>query len=103
MTDFSGQNDSSELRLSPESIEALARRLAELLGPKEETRKPGRLISAQAVSEWWGVNRRWVYDHADELGARRLGSGKRPRLRFDPSVVAERLGVPEDRGGRDVR
>ena len=60
-------------------------------------------LSAEAVSDWWGVGRRWVYDHADELGARRLGTGKRPRLRFDPDEVAELLGVPDDRGGRDAR
>jgi hypothetical protein len=103
MSGFPGHDEIPELRLSPESVEALARRLAELLGPSDETRKPRKLISAEAVSDWWGVGRRWVYDHADELGARRLGTGKRPRLRFDPDEVAERLGVPDDRGGRDAR
>lgn len=92
-----------ELRLSPESVEALAHRLAELLAPQHPERPRNRLISAEDVSRWWGVGRRWVYDHADELGARRLGAGRRPRLRFDPEVVSERLealtGAP---AGRDA-
>jgi hypothetical protein len=90
-----------ELRLDPESIEALARCLAELLVPGAETSGRRQLISAGEVAEWWGVGRRWVYDHAEELGARRLGAGRRPRLRFDPDEVAERLG--ELAAGRDAR
>jgi hypothetical protein len=90
-------SQAGEVRLDPESIEALARRLAELLASSEEQQPRKRLISAEAVSEWWGVSRRWVYEHADRLGARRIGTGRRPRLRFDPDEVAERLGEP---GGR---
>ncbi|MBN8870537.1 MAG: hypothetical protein J0H66_11715 [Solirubrobacterales bacterium] len=94
-----------ELRLAPESIEALARRLAELIGPDQEPAAPRRerLVTAEAVSEWWGVGRRWVYDHADYLGAKRLGAGKRPRLRFDPTEVADRLGPPDPKGGSRAR
>jgi len=77
-----------ELRLAPESVEALARRLAELLAAES---RPRRLLSAAEVSEWWGVERSWVYAHAEALGARRLGAGERPRLRFDPDEVDERL------------
>jgi hypothetical protein len=97
---------SEELHLSPESVEALARRLAELLTPSSQRpeRPRNRLISAEEVSRWWGVGRRWVYDHADELGARRLGSGQRPRLRFDPEEVAERLDeLTGAQGGRHAR
>jgi hypothetical protein len=84
-----------ELRLAPESIEALALRLAELLGPEPAPRGGNReRISAAEVARLWGVARRWVYDHAEELGASRLGSGPRPRLRFDPDEVAARLGEP---------
>ena len=88
-----------EVRLDLESIEALAQRLAELLAPKEEA--PGRLITAEEVAYRWGVGRRWVYDHADELGAHRLGGGPRPRLRFDPDEVAERLGRLGEEGRVD--
>ncbi len=84
-----------ELRLAPESIEALALRLAELLGSAPAARGGnGEWITAAEVARLLGVARRWVYDHAEELGASRLGSGPRPRLRFDPDEVAERLGEP---------
>jgi hypothetical protein len=85
----------AEIRLAPEAIEALARRLAELLAaasPKPEAvsaRK--KMLSAAEVAELFGVSRCWVYDHAEVLGAWRLGSGARPRLRFDPDEVAERI------------
>lgn len=87
-------DEGGELRLDPESVEALARRLAELLGAGEAPAPRRQLISAEEVAQRWGVGRRWVYDHADELGAHRLGSGRRPRLRFDPDEIAVRLGDP---------
>lgn len=84
-----------EVHLDPESVEAIARRLADLLGGAAEAERPRKqLLSAEEVSRWWGVSRRWVYDHAERLGARRLGTGSRPRLRFDPDDVAEQLGEP---------
>jgi hypothetical protein len=85
----------TEIRLAPESIEALAGRLAQLLAavpPKTEAaRGRKKMLSAAEVADLFGVSRRWVYDHAEVLGARRLGSGIRPRLRFDPDEVAERI------------
>lgn len=93
---------SGEVRLDPESIEALARRLAELLGGGRAEQRPARLLSAEEVARWWGMSRRWVYENADRLGARRIGTGPRPRLRFDPDEVGAKLGAPgarEDREG----
>jgi hypothetical protein len=78
-----------ELRLAPQSIEALARQIAELLASGERPRP--RHLTAAEVSDWWGVDRAWVYAHATELGAKRLGAGERPRLRFDADVVASRI------------
>ncbi|HEX4669292.1 MAG TPA: hypothetical protein VH275_04875 [Solirubrobacterales bacterium] len=87
-----------EVHLDPESVEAIARRLADLLGGGAEDERPRKqLLSAEEVSRWWGVSRRWVYDHAERLGARRLGTGSRPRLRFDPDDVAGQLGEPRGR------
>lgn len=85
------QTRDAELRLAPESVEAIARRLADLLRDAAGPQSPRRLIPAAKVAEWWGVDRSWVYAHARELGARRLGGGRRPRLRFDPEEVAERM------------
>jgi hypothetical protein len=94
---LSTQNDSRSVvvRLASESIEALALRLAELVsdGPCTE-----RLIDASAVARRHGVSRAFVYEHADELGAIRVGIGPRPRLRFDRATVDERLAA-----GRDQR
>jgi hypothetical protein len=93
--------EAGELRIAPESIEALATRLAELLGrtesePEQEQEASGKkkMLSPAEVSELWGVSRVWVYRHAEALGVRRLGSGPRPRLRFDPDEIEERLGAP---------
>jgi hypothetical protein len=87
-------NGEGEVRLDADSIDALARRLAGLLA--ESTAEPPErgLISAAKVAERWGVSRRWVYEQAERLGARRLGAGSRPRLRFDPDEVAEQIGEP---------
>ena len=84
-------------RLHPDDLERLAELVADRLAE--------RLDGAQALGPTWltaaevaarfRVDRAWVYQHADELGARRLGErgeGRRPRLRFDPQAVADRLG-----------
>lgn len=93
------EQDTGEVRIAPESIEALATRLAELLrGSTREPERPApskkKMLSAAEVSDLWGVSRVWVYRHAEALGVRRLGSGTRPRLRFDPEEIEERLGAP---------
>ena len=86
-------------------IELLAARVVEMLAgqlqtPANSTRRPGRLLSATEVSEWWGVRRSWVYQHADQLGAIRIGDGERPRLRFDLEQVARHLNQPSPRAPR---
>jgi hypothetical protein len=52
------------------------------------------------VSQWWGVTRNWVYAHAEDLGALRIGAGRRPRLRFDPDRVRRALGDHNNRPDR---
>lgn len=49
------------------------------------------LVDAARVAAYLGVSRDYVYEHAGELGARRLGSGPRARLRFDLAEVDRRL------------
>jgi predicted DNA-binding transcriptional regulator AlpA len=53
--------------------------------------RAGTLVDAATVAEYLAVERSWVYEHADELNARRLGSGPKARLRFSLSEVDERL------------
>jgi hypothetical protein len=88
------------VRLDPGSLDDLAHRVADLVHEQLGTPAPalappvpdeGRLLSAAQVAARWGVDRSWVYDHADDLGVRRLGTGVRPRLRFDPVKVAAYL------------
>jgi hypothetical protein len=82
----------TEITLSRQSVEAVARRLLELLDEREaQLAAPGRYLSAAELSACLGVEVAYVYAHAAEFGAIRLGDGPRPRLRFDPEVVAERL------------
>lgn len=83
------------VRLAPDTVDQLAQRVAELVGeqlsvPVSSQDRDG-LLSASEVSEWWGVHRGWVYEHAAELGAIPIGTGPRPRLRFDPEQVARYL------------
>lgn len=80
------------MTLDPASIDAVARRVVELLR-EETTRRTGGtdLISPAEVAQMLGVSRDYVYRHHAELGAVRVGAGSRPRLRFDPAVVTERL------------
>lgn len=81
---------SEPARLHPADVEAIAQRSAELvlaaITADPARAQPSALIDASAVAKRFGVDRGWVYDHADELGAVRLGTGARPRLRFDPDV-----------------
>jgi hypothetical protein len=49
------------------------------------------LWTAKQVAAQYQVKPSFVYQHADELGCIRLGSGKCARLRFDPQVVRNRL------------
>lgn len=88
------------VRLDPGSLDDLAHRVADLVHEQLDAPAPvpappvpdeGRLLSAAQVAARWGVDRSWVYDHADDLGVRRLGTGVRPRLRFDPVKVAAYL------------
>jgi hypothetical protein len=68
-------------------------RLAALVADKLRalSRDEERLVGVGAVARFLGVDPGWVYAHADELGARRLGSGARPRLRFSLREVSARL------------
>jgi hypothetical protein len=81
-----------------EDIELLAQRVADLLAAQAmESRQMGQLVDAAAVARLLGVSRATVYAKADELGAIRIGSGKRARLRFDPArIVAGHLAANTD-------
>jgi hypothetical protein len=70
--------------LSPETVDAIARRVAELLTakPADATPDAQRLVDAAELARRLRVTPAWVREHADELGVVRIGEGPRPRLRF---------------------
>src|SRR5918994_1689189 len=100
-----------KLKLAPEVIDAIARRVIELL-PRGVV-APAELVDAAELARRLGVERTWVYTHAIQLGAVKLGNGRRPRLRFDPRVAIERIQAsapqpdheppPRPRGPRPVK
>ena len=55
-----------------------------------------RLVDAQTLAAYLDVSVAFVYEHAAELGARRLGSGPKARLRFSVAEVDRRLTVCPD-------
>lgn len=82
------------VKLTPSEIDAIVSRVAELLPSRRtapSTRPRPRMMTAAEVARWCGVERSWVYAHAEELGACKIGTGERPRLRFDPEDVSERI------------
>lgn len=74
------------------------RPFAAVEGREKQRKAPERLLSAREVAGRYGVSAEWVRDHASDLGAIRLGDGPRPRLRFDPEIVA---GALTSRSGRE--
>ncbi len=52
---------------------------------------PARLVDAQTLAAELGVSRAFVYEHAGELGAQRLGDGPRARLRFPLEAARDAL------------
>ncbi len=77
------------LSLDDSQLKRLAELVAETL--VAATPQTERLVDVAGVAKYLSVEPAWVYAHADELGARRLGSGARPRLRFSLHEVDDRL------------
>jgi hypothetical protein len=76
------------------TLDRLADLLADRLVVRLGGRMPGQdepLVDATEIARLHGKSRAWVYEHAGELGAVRLGSGPRPRLGFSLARAAERL------------
>jgi hypothetical protein len=80
------------MTLDADDIEAIATRVAELLRDEAPASSP-RLADAAQVARELGVDREWVYAHARDLGATRLG-GDRGRWRFDLARIRRDLACP---------
>jgi hypothetical protein len=72
-------------------LRAIAEVLADVLTERgvvaAEPHRPQRVLTAADVAEILDRDRRWVYAHAEELGAFRYGDGPRGRLGFDLEVI----------------
>lgn len=86
------------MALEREDVEAVALRVVELLEERQMLRLSSSLVDAQQVAETLGVSRAWVYEHADELGATRLGEGPKARLRFRLDVGSSASACHAGRG-----
>ena len=75
--------------LSPDDVEAVARRTVELL--RGERPMTFSLVDARQLADLLGVHPSFVYAHATELGAMRLGNGRKARIRFDVDRAREAL------------
>jgi hypothetical protein len=75
---------SKRIALDASTIEAIARRVVERLERRRLQRR--ELVNAAELARRFGIERSWVYSHAIELGAIKLGDGTKPRLRFDPEI-----------------
>jgi hypothetical protein len=76
-----------DMKLDADDIEQIANRVADLLRSHQSS-GAGRYVDAATLADELGVDRDWVYAHAGQLGAIRLG-GPRGRLRFDrPQALA---------------
>jgi hypothetical protein len=83
-------------------VDAVARRVVELLREEGAVSREGpRLLTVAAVSEQFGVSTDWLYANAGPLGAIRLGSGPRARLRFDRATIADRIAKVASHASRD--
>lgn len=77
----------------------LADRVAERLAPLLSSSTPGQsegLVDAHEIARRMGRSRWWVYEHAGELGAVRLGAGPRARLGFSPARAEAYLKAAAD-------
>ena len=61
-------------------MEAIARKVVEIVDARSST---FGLVDARELAVELGVSVDYVYAHATELGAMRLGSGPKARIRFD--------------------
>jgi hypothetical protein len=73
-------------------LHKLADLVADRLLPLLADRAP-RLVDAATLADVLGISRDTVYARADQLGAVRLGTGPRARLRFDPDRARQALEV----------
>lgn len=76
--------------------DAIAQKVVEIVGARSVT---FGLVGARELAEELGVSTDYVYAHATELGAIRLGAGPKARIRFDLDRARQAL---ENRTRRSI-
>ena len=99
---YHSERRAEPVKLDPDDIEEIARLVAQLLRAAGPPAIKGRYVDATTLAEHLGVERDWVYAHARELDAVRLG-GARGRLRFDLDHVLQSLHEVEPQRRRPNR
>src|SRR5215218_10570219 len=92
---MSAESPSDRLGLTRAEVEAIAESVVERISELIRPRLWLGLVDAADVARRLGVHENWVYGHADQLGAIRLGDGEKARLRFDLERVARAIGATE--------
>jgi hypothetical protein len=99
-----GQRPDPAVSLSEGDVEAIAeataRKLVEFVGERGKT---FGLVGPRELAEGLGVSLDYVYGHATELGAMRLGSGPKARIRFDLDGARRALEAMTQRPSRQRR
>jgi hypothetical protein len=80
--------DGPVVRLAEDQVEDIVERIAERLAPRLPTQEDG-LVDAATIARELGVARATVYANKDALGAIPVGTGSKPRLRFDRKRAVE--------------
>src|SRR4051794_31233706 len=90
--------------MSPDELEQLADLVADRVLARLQTPAPAASwLTAAQVAQRLGMRRDAIYARADELGARRVGTGRKARLRFDAARVDEALNAPDRKDPAPVR
>jgi hypothetical protein len=75
--------------LTPQAVEQVASRIVQLLHRQQqnqqhaEAREPVGMVTVAQLAAYYKLNPAWVYEHANELGAIRIGNGPKARIRID--------------------
>jgi hypothetical protein len=95
--------------LTPQAVEQVAGRVVQLLHRQQQqqlhrqqaqTGEPVGMVTVAEFATYYKLNPAWVYEHADELGATRIGSGPKARIRLDFQTA--KAALREIHAGREL-
>ena len=103
--------------LTPQAVEQVAARVAQLIDRQHRAHDQERaednvgLLTVAKLAKYLDLNPAYVYEHADDLGAIRIGDGPKARIRFDlhtanaalTKLQATREPGPRETAGRQRR